>query len=79
MTAKFSLPSARKNLRDAIQRVEPPALDYIDWDTFEAELDKAVSVTDVSKDKVLQVFAKAVTRARQRYHRAVQNGAHWKQ
>lgn len=70
----FSMPGARRMLRAAVERMEPAAVEYIDWTHFEGELEKAMAVTDVSKGKVAGVFAKAVTRTRQRYRNAVMTG-----
>lgn len=71
------MPSARSKLRQTVHRLQPAAVAYIDWDTFEDEMDAAMSVTDVSKEKVLRVFAHAVTRARKSYESAVRLGEAW--
>lgn len=69
----FNMPSARSMLRQTVQRVEAPALDYIDWAQFELELDTLMA-REPTKAQVTQVFAKATTRARQKYHKAVLSG-----
>lgn len=75
----FNMVSARKMLRQAVHQMEPAAVDYIDWTHFEGELEKVMAVTDVTKPKVTAVFGQAVTRARQRYRRAVMNGTRFAQ
>jgi hypothetical protein len=61
-------------LRQAVTQMDPAAVEYIDWQHFEAELEKVMGVTDPAKPKVTAVFGQAVTRARQRYQRAVMDG-----
>lgn len=75
----FNMVSARKMLRQAVSQMEPAAVDYIDWQTFEGELEKVMGVTDVAKPKVTAAFGQAVTRARQRYRRAVMDGTRFSQ
>lgn len=73
----FSMPAARSMLRQAVTRMEPAAVEYIDWAHFESEIEKVMAVTDVSKAKVAAVFGKAVTRTRRRYMDAVMTGDAW--
>lgn len=73
----FSIASARRALRESVHRMQPAAVDYIDWIKFEAELEKVMKVTDPSKPKVVNVFAQAVTTARRRYIEAVRKGGAW--
>lgn len=70
----FNMVSARGMLREVVRGVEPPAEDYIDWSQFELELD-ALMAREPTKVQVQQCFAKATTRARQKYHAAVLSGA----
>lgn len=69
----FSMVGARNSLRATLQAVEAPALDYIDWDTFELELETVMSAGP-NKALVMAVFSKAVNRARQNYHAAIVRG-----
>lgn len=73
----FSVATARTMLRQVVQSVEAPAVDYIDWSQFELELDELMA-REPTKDQVKRVFAKATTRARQKYHAAALNGGHFK-
>jgi hypothetical protein len=77
----FSMPSARTNLRAAIKAIQPPAVDYIDWTTFEDDLDTLFANKSEPSTAALvkAVFARAVTRARQAYAGAVKAGEAWKQ
>lgn len=77
----FSMPSARNNLRQAVHALDPAAVEYIDWDMFEKELDELFSgkTQGVSKQHVLKIFAQAVSRARLTYLAAVREGVHWTQ
>lgn len=72
----FSMPSARNMLRQVVGKMEAPALDYIDWPQFELELDELMAKQPTAA-QVKQVFAKAVTRAREKYHKAVLSGGAW--
>lgn len=76
----FSMKAARNTLRAAISQIEPAAVDWIDWDMFESEMDEVMkSSNNPAKEKVTKVFAHAATRARMAYRNAVKIGTAWKQ
>lgn len=79
IVSKFSMPQARDMLRQIVARVEAPAIDYIEWLEFEQELDALMETNAPTKAHVTELFARTCSRARQRYHRAVLNGAAWRQ
>lgn len=60
---KFDMKKARRTLTRAIHGVDPLAIDYIDWEQFEIELE-AVIAADAPREAVLAVFSLAVNRAR---------------
>lgn len=61
---RFDMKKARRTLRNAVQGVDPFAVEYIDWDQFELELE-AVIEGEGPREAVLAVFSIAVNRARQ--------------
>jgi hypothetical protein len=68
--SKLNKVSARRSLAATINGIEPPALEYVEWEQFEAELE-GVMQGGANKPLVMAVFSQAVNRARQRYHRAM--------
>lgn len=72
----FSMFAAKESLRATINAIEAPAQEYIDWEAFEKELDECMA-KDPEPSHVKEVFAHAVTRARQTYHAFVRAGRHF--
>lgn len=61
---RFDMKKARRTLTNAVTGVDQFAVEYIDWDRFELELE-AVIQGDGPREAVLAVFSLAVNRARQ--------------
>lgn len=65
----FDMNKARGTLKQAVAGIDPLAVDYIDWDNFELELE-AVVTGGGPREAVLAVFSLATNRARQARARA---------
>lgn len=60
---KFDMKRARATLTNAVKGVDPFAVDYINWEAFEIELEASIEA-NAPKAAVLAVFSKAVNMAR---------------
>lgn len=69
----FDMKKARRSLRATVNGIEPAALDYVEWERFEDELE-GVMQGGPNKPLVMAVFSRAANRARQAYHAAVVRG-----
>lgn len=73
------LGSLKRALRETVRRVQAPAEDYIDWESFEQEAEALLQTGMPTKKHLTALVGRFATRARHTYQRAVLSGARFAQ